>query len=159
MSCFQNIALGYTVFVSDTLINEAHFVLAITHHDSLIVLIFIIASAEPFNKSSTYKEHIGISQSGVGRVSSQSAFSNPRLSRASQDASSLGVSRRLTSSTSSLDSECGSRGAPNLINYTMLADIPQAKRLRPALSHLDPKSRWRSPGKAEVERLFGQERK
>lgn len=151
--------MGYRVFVLDTLINKAHFVLAIMHHNSLIVLIFIIASVEPFNKSSTYKEHVGVSHSGVGRVYSQSTLSNPNPSRASQDVSSLGVSRRLTSSTSSLDSECGSRGTPNRINYTMLADIPQAKRMRAALNRLDPKSRWRSPGKAEVERLFGQERK
>ncbi|XP_041446669.1 serine/arginine repetitive matrix protein 2-like [Xenopus laevis] len=77
-----------------------------------------------------------------------------------QNPPNLGVSRRLTSSTSSLDSEGGSRGSSNRVPYTTLADIPPAKRLGHAFKKSkDLKNQTRSPGRAEVDRIFGQDRR
>ncbi|XP_063165389.1 uncharacterized protein LOC134501477 [Candoia aspera] len=44
-------------------------------------------------------------------------------------------------------------------NYTVLADLPKAKRLHHQEAFEKEHSRARSPGRAEVERIFGQERR
>ncbi|XP_075039032.1 uncharacterized protein LOC142099468 isoform X1 [Mixophyes fleayi] len=118
------------------------------------------ANADSFHKNCAQRGHMDVSRYGTERVASQSMFSNHSPSHARKDHSNLGVSRRLTSSTSSLDSECNPRGTSSRINYTMLADIPRAKCLRPDLNlNLNMKAQKRSPGKAEVERIFGEERR
>ncbi|XP_030069977.1 uncharacterized protein LOC115477295 [Microcaecilia unicolor] len=85
---------------------------------------------------------------------------------------SLGTGRKLTSSVRSLDSELNwgtvtSSSGHGLVrhNYTALADIPKLRRLS-SQEGFDRKHkqaglglRTQSPGRAEVERMFGQERK
>ncbi|KAE8611607.1 hypothetical protein XENTR_v10012521 [Xenopus tropicalis] len=94
------------------------------------------------------------------RPSVSNAVKKESHSRTVQNAPNLGVSRRLTSSTSSLDSDGGSRGSSNRIPYTALADIPPAKRLGPGFKKSKaPNNQTRSPGRAEVERIFGQDRR
>ncbi|XP_069509157.1 TRIO and F-actin-binding protein isoform X3 [Ambystoma mexicanum] len=88
--------------------------------------------------------------------------------------SSLALSKRLTSSASSLDSESswGTAAAmsdPQQIrgrqDYSILADIPKPKRISNTEAfemerrQMKLKMRHRSPGRVEVERLFGQDRR
>ncbi|KAM4021761.1 uncharacterized protein ACNLHF_027076 [Anomaloglossus baeobatrachus] len=114
--------------------------------------------SKSFDKNCPWKENVNFPQPGTNKVA-QSTVSFHGPSRAYLDPPTLGVSRRLTSSTSSIDSECSQRGSSSRTNYTTIADIPRAKRLRPDLATLSMKGRMRSPGKAEVERMFGQERR
>ncbi|XP_056379890.1 TRIO and F-actin-binding protein isoform X3 [Hyla sarda] len=107
-------------------------------------------STESIHKTGPQKGQVDVNQY-------RTTFSSHGPSRAGQDPTTLGVSHRLTSSTSSLDSECSQRG--NRAHYTAMADIPRAKRLRPDLATLNMKGRKRSPGQAEIERIFGQERR
>nr|XP_032635036.1 TRIO and F-actin-binding protein-like [Chelonoidis abingdonii] len=77
--------------------------------------------------------------------------------------------RHLTSSISSLDSDLpgctrgGGEGRRALVRqeYTVLADLPKPKWIshREALEQERSSSRTRSPGRAEVERIFGYERR
>ncbi|XP_074797638.1 TRIO and F-actin-binding protein isoform X1 [Natator depressus] len=77
--------------------------------------------------------------------------------------------RRLTSSVSSLDSDLpgytrgGGEERHGLVRqeYTVLADLPKPKRIshREAFDQERSSSRTRSPGQAEVERIFGYERR
>ncbi|TFK07214.1 Krueppel-like factor 2 [Platysternon megacephalum] len=77
--------------------------------------------------------------------------------------------RHLTSSISSLDSDLpgctrgGGEGRHALVRqeYTVLADLPKPKRIshREAFEQEHSSSRTRSPGRAEVERIFGYERR
>ncbi|XP_034632864.1 TRIO and F-actin-binding protein isoform X1 [Trachemys scripta elegans] len=77
--------------------------------------------------------------------------------------------RHLISSISSLDSDLpgctrrGGEGRHSLVRqeYTVLADLPKPKRIshREAFEHERSSSRTRSPGRAEVERIFGYERR
>ncbi|KAH1185816.1 hypothetical protein KIL84_018565 [Mauremys mutica] len=77
--------------------------------------------------------------------------------------------RHLTSSISSLDSDLpgctrgGGEGRHALVRqeYTVLADLPKPKRIshREAFEQERSSSRTRSPGRAEVERIFGYERR
>ncbi|CAM5083819.1 unnamed protein product [Eretmochelys imbricata] len=77
--------------------------------------------------------------------------------------------RRLASSVSSLDSDLpgytrgGGEERHGLVRqeYTVLADLPKPKRIshREAFDQERSSSRTRSPGRAEVERIFGYERR
>ncbi|XP_030401753.1 TRIO and F-actin-binding protein isoform X2 [Gopherus evgoodei] len=77
--------------------------------------------------------------------------------------------RHLTSSISSLDFDLpgckrgGGEGRHALVRqeYTVLADLPKPKRIshREAFEQERSSSRTRSPGRAEVERIFGYERR
>ncbi|XP_074979917.1 TRIO and F-actin-binding protein isoform X3 [Caretta caretta] len=77
--------------------------------------------------------------------------------------------RRLTSSVSSLDSDLpgytrgGGEERHGLVRqeYMVLADLPKPKRIshREAFDQERSSSRTRSPGRAEVERIFGYERR
>ncbi|XP_067415051.1 uncharacterized protein [Emydura macquarii macquarii] len=77
--------------------------------------------------------------------------------------------RHLTSSVSSFDSDLrgctsgSSEGRHGLVRqeYTVLADLPKPKRIshREAFEQERSSSRTRSPGRAEVERIFGYERR
>ncbi|KAM9169294.1 uncharacterized protein ACDP82_000370 [Pangshura tecta] len=82
---------------------------------------------------------------------------------------SVRAGRHLTSSISSLDSDLpgctrgGGEGRHALVRqeYTVLADLPKPKRIshREAFEQERRSSRTRSPGRAEVERIFGYERR
>lgn len=132
--------------------------IATTHFIFIHLLNVFTVSAESIHKTSPRKAQVEVNRYGTSKVA-PSTFSSHGPSRTHQDPSTLGVSRRLTSSTSSLDSECSQRGSSSRTHYTALADIPRAKRLRPDLATLKVKGRKCSPGKAEVERMFGQERR
>ncbi|XP_053263044.1 TRIO and F-actin-binding protein isoform X1 [Podarcis raffonei] len=97
------------------------------------------------------------------------APSPPRVGRgalpARGDASGLG--RWPASSISSADSDQSwrtsgsSEGRHGLMKqeYSMLADLPKVKRLDHRQAFEKERSRTRSPGRAEVERIFGHERR
>lgn len=82
---------------------------------------------------------------------------------------SFGAGRRRTSSASSLNSETswrtsgGGEGRHGLERqeYTVLADLPKPKRIshKEAFDRGRRSSRTRSPGRDEVEWLFGSERR
>ncbi|KAJ1173618.1 hypothetical protein NDU88_005447 [Pleurodeles waltl] len=117
-------------------------------------------------------------KSDSDRSSSPALHGGPGRSRSpvrrDSVSSSLALSRRLTSSASSMDSEASwgtaaSTGDVQQIrsrrDYTVLADIPQAKRISNTEAfelerrQMELKMRHRSPGRVEVERLFGQDRR
>ncbi|KAG6920590.1 TRIO and F-actin binding protein, partial [Chelydra serpentina] len=95
--------------------------------------------------------------------------SPPRASRSALPTHSdpVRTGRRLTSSISSLDSDLrmsgGGEGRHGLVRqeYTVLADLPKPKRIshREAFEQERSSSRTQSPGRAEVERIFGYERR
>ncbi|KAK9399947.1 TRIO and F-actin-binding protein [Crotalus adamanteus] len=95
-----------------------------------------------------------------------SSTSCPNHSMLPASINATGASRWTTSSLSLGDSELNwhkSRSSEDrcgLIrqNYTILADLPKAKRLHQDTFEKDH-SRAHSPGRAEVERIFGQERR
>ncbi|KAL7982393.1 hypothetical protein Chor_009991 [Crotalus horridus] len=95
-----------------------------------------------------------------------SSTSCPNHSMLPASINATGASRWTTSSLSLGDSELNwhksgsSEDRCGLIrqNYTILADLPKAKRLHQDTFEKDH-SRAHSPGRAEVERIFGQERR
>ncbi|KAM6437156.1 TRIO and F-actin-binding protein isoform 2-T2 [Liasis olivaceus] len=96
---------------------------------------------------------------------SSASCTNHSMLPASSNAT--GASRWPTSSLSLADSElswcksASSEGRHGLMrqNYTVLADLPKAKRLHHQEAFEKERSRAHSPGRAEVERIFGQERR
>lgn len=96
-----------------------------------------------------------------------SSASCPNHSMLPAPSNAIGASRWTPSSLSLADSELNwhkggsGEGRCGLIkqNYTILADLPKTKRLHHQEAFEKEHRRARSPGRAEVERIFGQERR
>ncbi|XP_039623524.1 serine/arginine repetitive matrix protein 2-like [Polypterus senegalus] len=125
-------------------------------------------------KTTDYSSSRHPSRSSSPRRGTDSRSSSPRRgleqrSALSRSPSPLrGSCARLSSSQSSLESESSWVSTGSALarrDYTLLADLPKAKRIshREVLGKekrdLGNKSRTRSPGREEVERLFGYERR
>ncbi|XP_026559167.1 uncharacterized protein LOC113438133 [Pseudonaja textilis] len=90
-----------------------------------------------------------------------SSTSCPNHSMLPTPSKATGASLSLADSKLNFHKSGSNEGRCGLIkqNYTILADLPKAKRLRHQEAFEKEHSRARSPGRAEVERIFGQERR